>query len=107
MERTSDVLLLMSGKVGLAVAASGPKNALEHVYFSRLAENKVLAVVVTRSGLVRDRVLRLDLQQSDLDLVARYINENFLGWAMDTLRPEIARRIKQERSQYAPPITPL
>ena len=100
MERTSDVLSLISGNVGLAVAASGPKNALEHVYFSRLAENKVLAVVVTRSGIVRDRVLRLDLQQADLDLVARYINENFRGWAMDTLRSEIARRIEQERSEY-------
>jgi heat-inducible transcriptional repressor len=95
MERTSDVLSLISGNVGLAVAASGPKNALEHVYFSRLAENKVLAVVVTRSGLVRDRVLRVDLQQADLDLVARYINENFRGWAMDSLRSEIARRIEQ------------
>ena len=41
---------------------------------------KVLAVVVTRSGLVRDRVLRLDLPQADLDLAARYINENFRGW---------------------------
>ncbi len=100
MERTSDVLSLISGNVGLAVAASGPKNALEHVYFSRLAENKVLAVVVTRSGLVRDRVLRLDLQQDVLDLVARYINENFRGWAMDSLRSEIARRIEQERSEY-------
>ena len=100
MERTSDVLSLISGNVGLAVAASGPKNALEHVYFSRLAENKVLAVVVTRSGIVRGRVLRLDLQQADLDLVARYINENFRGWAMDTLRSEIARRIEQERSEY-------
>ena len=100
MERTSDVLSLISGNVGLAVAASGPKNALEHVYFSRLAENKVLAVVVTRSGLVRDRVLRLDLQQADLDAVARYINENFRGWAMDTLRSEIARRIEHERSEY-------
>ena len=39
------------------------KNALEHVYFSRLGDQKVLAVLVTRSGLVRDRVLRLDLAQ--------------------------------------------
>jgi len=100
MERTSDVLSLISGNVGLAVASSGPKNALEHVYFSRLGDHKVLAVVVTRSGVVRDRVLRLDLQQADLDLVARYINENFRGWAMDTLRAEIQRRIEQERSEY-------
>ncbi len=73
---------------------------MEHVYFSRLAEQKVLAVVVTRSGLVRDRVLRLDLPQVDLDLAARYINENFRGWTMEAMRSELAKRLEQERSEY-------
>jgi heat-inducible transcriptional repressor len=100
MERTSHVLSLISRNVGVAVATNGPKNALEHVYFSRLSDQKVLAVVVTKSGLVRDRVLRLDLSQSDLDLAARFINENFRGWTMESLRSELARRIEQERSEY-------
>jgi heat-inducible transcriptional repressor len=55
MERTSHVLSLISHNVGVAVAIGGPKNALEHVYFSRLGDQKVLAVLITRSGLVRDR----------------------------------------------------
>src|SRR5438045_3300625 len=100
MERTSHVLSLISRNVGVAAAIRGPKNALEHVYFSRLGDQKVLAVVVTRSGLVRDRVLRLDLPQADLDLAARYINENFRGWTMESLRAELFRRIEQERSEY-------
>ncbi len=72
----------------------------EHVYFSRLGDQKVLAVVVTRSGLVRDRVLRLDLPQADLDAAARFINESFRGWTMEAMRSEIARRLEQERSEY-------
>src|SRR3954471_19548837 len=100
MERTSHVLSLISRNVGVTVATSGPKNALEHVYFSRLGDQKVLAVLVTRSGLVRDRVLRLDLPQADLDLAARYINENFRGWTMEAMRSELSRRIEQERSEY-------
>ena len=100
MERTSHVLSLISRNVGVAMATGGPKNALEHVYFSRLSDQKVLAVVVTRSGLVRDRVLRLDLSQSDLDLAARYINENFRGWTMEAMRAELGRRLEQERSEY-------
>ena len=74
MERTSHVLSLISHSVGVTVATSGSRNALEHVYFSHLSDAKVLAVVVTRSGVVRDRVLRLDIPQADLDLAARYIN---------------------------------
>jgi heat-inducible transcriptional repressor len=100
MERTSHVLSLISHGVGVTVATTGPRNALDHVYFSRLSDQKVLAVVVTRSGIVRDRVLRLDLPQSDLDLAARYINENFRGWTMGDMRAELARRLEQERSEY-------
>jgi heat-inducible transcriptional repressor len=100
MERTSHVLSLISRNVGVTVASGAPKNALEHVYFSRLGDQKVLAVLVTRSGLVRDRVLRLDLPQDDLDLAARYINDNFRGWTMEAMRTEIARRLERERSEY-------
>ena len=100
MERTSHVLSLISHNVGITVAVGGPKNALEHVYFSRLGDQKVLAVLVTRSGLVRDRVLRLDLPQADLDAAARFINENFRGWTMEAMRTELARRLERERSEY-------
>jgi len=100
MERTSHVLSLISRNVGVAIASSGAKNALEHVYFSRLGDQKVLAVLVTRSGLVRDRVLRLEIPQAELDMAARFINENFRGWTMEAVRAEIARRIEHERSEY-------
>jgi heat-inducible transcriptional repressor len=102
LERTSHVLSLISHGVGVTVSLSGPKNALDHVYFSRLAENKVLAVVVTRSGLVRDRVLRLrsNLSQNDLEIAARYINENFRGWTLESVHSEIERRLESERSEY-------
>lgn len=102
MERTSHVLSLLSSGVGVAMTAAGPRNALDHVYFSRLAPNKVLAVVVTRSGLVRDRVLRTerDFSQLELETASRYINENFRGWSMEAVRAEIDRRLQTERSEY-------
>jgi len=103
MERTSHVLSLISHGVGVTVSsAAGQRNALEHVYFQRMADKKVLAVVVMRNGLVRDRVLRLsnDLPISDLEEAAAYINQNFRGWEMEALREEIAKRVQQERSEY-------
>jgi len=102
MERTSHVLSLLSSGVGVTVTATGPRNALDHVYFSRLAANKVLAVVVARSGLVRDRVLRTscDFSQLELETAARYINENFRGWTINALRAELDRRVQSERSEY-------
>jgi heat-inducible transcriptional repressor len=102
LQRTSHVLSLVSSGVGVAIANTGPRNALDHVYFSRQGANKVLAVVVTRSGVVHDRMMRLerDLEQTDLNTAANYINENFRGWTISALKTEIARRVEQERSEY-------
>src|SRR6185437_1706515 len=103
LERTSHVLSLISRGVGVAISApGGDKNELEHVYFSRLAAGKVLAVVVTKSGVVRDRVLRMerDILQGELESAANYINANFQGWTIYSIRVELARRLEKERSEY-------
>ncbi len=102
LQRTSHVLSLVSSGVGVAIASTGPRNALDHVYFSRQGEKKVLAVVVTRSGVVHDRMMRLeeDLNQTDLDTAANYINENFRGWTISNVKAELGRRIEKERSEY-------
>lgn len=102
MERTSHVLSLVSRNVGVAVAVGGPKNALDHVYFSRLGDRKVLAVVVMKSGVVRDRVVRMsgDISQQELEFATRYINENFRGWTLLDVRNEIERRVNEERNEY-------
>ncbi|HXZ81029.1 MAG TPA: heat-inducible transcriptional repressor HrcA [Terriglobales bacterium] len=101
LERTSHVLSVISQNIGVAVAG-GPKEVLEHIHFSRLAENRVLAVLITKAGVVRDRVLRLksELTQGDLELAGAYLNENFRGWTLEALRAEVERRLEQARSEY-------
>ncbi|HLH08176.1 MAG TPA: heat-inducible transcriptional repressor HrcA [Terriglobales bacterium] len=101
MERTSHILSTISQNLAVAVAG-GPKEVLEHIHFSALGDKKVLAVVITKSGVVRDKLLRMpvELSQSDLEIAARYINENFRGWTLESLRAEIQKRIEKERSEY-------
>ena len=102
LERTSHVLATLSSGVGVAIASAADGDVLEHVHFSRLAQARVLAVVVTRSGLVRDRVLALDkdLDVRELEVAANFLNENFRGWSVERVRAEIARLVERERSEY-------
>jgi heat-inducible transcriptional repressor len=102
LERTSHVLATLSSGVGVAIASVGDGDVLEHVHFSRLAQARVLVVVVTRSGVVRDRVLALDkdLNTRELEVAANFLNENFRGWSVERVRAEIARLLERERSEY-------
>jgi heat-inducible transcriptional repressor len=107
LERTSHVLATVSSGVGVAVAMAAGGDTLEHVHFSRLAKGRVLAVVVTSSGLVRDRVLAMDeagemadLTERELEAASNFLNENFRGWSIERVRAEIGRLVERERSEY-------
>jgi heat-inducible transcriptional repressor len=102
LERTSHVLAALSSGVGLAIGAAASTDLLEHIHFSRLAQRRILAVVVTHSGMVRDRVLTLDhdLSSVQLETAANFLNEHFRGWNIDRVRSELTRRIDNERAAY-------
>jgi heat-inducible transcriptional repressor len=103
LERTSQVLALLSSGLGVALASATAAQILEHIHFSRLSTGRVLAVLVTQAGAVLDRVLTLDhdLTHVELETAARYLNENFRGWPVERIRVEVARRVDMEREAYA------
>jgi heat-inducible transcriptional repressor len=102
LERTSHVLALISSGLGVALASSTAGQVLEHIHFSRLSQGRVLAVLVTQAGAVLDRVLTLDrdLTHVELETAARYLNENFRGWAIERIRAEVTRRVETEQEAY-------
>ncbi len=102
LERTSHVLAMISSGVGVATSSPEESELLEHIHFSRLGAQRVLAVVVTRGGTVLDRVLQLDhdLTQGELETAGNFLNGNFRGWSIERTRAEIARRMEEERSEY-------
>ncbi len=102
LERTSHVLALISSGVGVAMAAQPETYWLDHIHFSRISTGRVLAVVVSKSGVVFDRVLTLDrdLSLAELEVAAAFLNQNFRGWSIARIRTELARRLEQERSEY-------
>ncbi len=100
LERTSQVLASISSGLGIALLAASETHSLEHIHFTRLAAGRVLAVLVTTSGVVLDRVLQLarDMGSSELDASSRYLNENFRSWQMDRIRAELSARMAEEQS---------
>lgn len=102
LERTSHVLALLSSGLGVALATATASQVLEHIHFTRLATGRVLAVVVTQTGAVQDRVLILDREMTHLELetAARYLNETFRGWPIERIRAEVTRRMDLDRAAY-------
>jgi heat-inducible transcriptional repressor len=76
--------------------------ALDQVRFLALDAERLLAVVVTRAGLVRDKVVRnrIRLRADELERMNSYLNQNFRGWTLAGIRAEMERRVAAERSEF-------
>lgn len=102
MARTSQVLSSVSQNLGIVVSPPISQVALQHIHFIKLSENRLLVVLVSRSGIVQNRVIHPmeEYSQLELDQAARYIVENFKEKTLSEIKVELSRLIGEERARY-------
>ena len=102
MARASHVLAEVSSNVGLVLGPALEEKLLEYIKFIKLPDQRVLVVIVSRPNLVENKVLRLadDISQEDLDRSAAYLNTEFRGWSLRTIRLEIFKKIEEARELF-------
>ncbi|MDX6501310.1 MAG: heat-inducible transcriptional repressor [Blastocatellia bacterium] len=102
MEKASHVLSELSENVGIVVWPSLAENRLKHIRFMRLPDSRILVVLVSASNIVHDKVITLDedFTQDELDRTARYLNAEFGGKSLLTIRDEMIALMKEEKALY-------
>lgn len=102
MESASHVLSALSENVGIVVSPSLSENRLKHIEFVLLPDKRILVVLVSASNLIHNKLIRLDdnFTQDSLDRTARYLNTEFAGKSLTTIRAEILELMQQEKALY-------
>jgi heat-inducible transcriptional repressor len=88
-------------QVGFVVAPRLDRAALQHVAFVRVSSERVLVVLVSRSGVAYQRVVedREAGGQAALDRMAGLLNERIAGRTLAEARDRIAREARDARSE--------
>lgn len=96
MEKISLLLSKVSNNLGLVLGPPLEEKLLEQIKFVRLSERRVLAVIVSKPDLVVNKVFQVeeDQLQPALDHAANFLNEEFHGWSLKTIRLEMAKRLE-------------
>jgi heat-inducible transcriptional repressor len=102
LERTSQLLSTISQNVGIVVSPSLADDRLQHIEFVKLADNRILVILVSAPNLIHNKILRLDvdLSQDELEHTARYLNAEFSGKSLWAIRNEIVELMRQEKALY-------
>jgi heat-inducible transcriptional repressor len=85
---------------GIVVAPTSER-ALKHIEFVPLAPGRALAVLVTESGLVENRIIEvpLGITPSSLTVAANYLSAKLVGRTLEEAQDEIRREIDDHRAQ--------
>jgi heat-inducible transcriptional repressor len=102
MEKTSQLLSSLSQNVGIVVSPSLADNILQRVEFIKLADKRILVVLVSAQNIVHNKIIRLDeeLGQDELERTARYLNTEFGGKSLAVIRSEIVELMREEKALY-------
>lgn len=101
-ERATSLLTELTRNVGIAAAIPTATLTLDQIELLALPDHRVLMVVVTRDGMVRNQLVQLDepVSQDDLTSIRNYVNLHFAGWTLPAIRIEMERRLELESAAY-------
>lgn len=101
-ERTTHILTELTRNVSIVAAIPAAGQTLERVELVWLSDRRILMVVVTGDGMVRNQLAQLKdpISPAELESIRNYLNMEFAGWTMTGIRSELDRRLAEERAAY-------
>ncbi len=97
----SRVLAELSSNTIVVVMPTPARDMLEHLEFMRLPSGQLLAVIVTKSGQVHNKIINPErpIAHEELERIHNYLKQH-LGGTLDEVRARIERELGEERVQY-------
>src|SRR5262249_7783301 len=68
----------------------------------KIGGRQVLAIFVMEAGMVHNKLIILDteMNQDELQQIANYLNQEFSGQSLRTIRQQVLDRMTEEKAQY-------
>jgi heat-inducible transcriptional repressor len=99
---TTELMSHLSHSIALAMTPNLEKLVLENIDFVQINSCRVLAILITRGGVVSNKIIELDepVSQAELTRIANYIKTEFGAQTLPSIRRRILDLMKKEQTQY-------
>ena len=102
LKQVSHILSHALNYVGLVLAPRICQTAFKRIEFIHLHHNLVLVILVTRSGIIQQRVIQVEesYPQPQLDKLAAYLNDLLKDQTLTQVRGTLMRLMQEEKTLY-------
>jgi len=99
---TSRILSSSSHYLGVVWAPRMSLVVLQHIEFVKLRRHLVLAILVSTTSLIQNRIIEVeeDFPQSELDHLSDYMNGLLTGLTLQQVREKLLEEMRVEKSAY-------
>lgn len=96
---TSKILSALSHYIGLAMSQNSRMSTLSKIELMRYRKNKIGVALFTDDSTLSNKIISIDheISQRDLNRIADYINTEFAGSTLDSIRKTVARELMRDR----------
>ena len=91
-----------SHQTGLVMLPSFSNTRFNHIQFTKVGVREALAVFYSELGVMQNKIIptESDVTQDQLTSISKYLNEEFSGKTIKSIRLELLHRIRNEREYY-------
>ena len=102
LREASRTLSSISHYTGLVMIPRLKATIFRHIEFVKLSPRLILAVFVTQSGLVQNKLIEVDedLSPRELEKITNYLNQTMTGLSIQDVRTRIITEMAQEKALY-------
>jgi heat-inducible transcriptional repressor len=102
LRETSRMLSSLSRNIGIVVAPRFSANFFRHIEFIKLGERRLLAILVSQSGTVQNKIIETeeDLRSADLVQMSNYLNHLLRGLTIAQVKEKILGEMQSDKTRY-------
>lgn len=99
---TSRLLSSIAGEASLVALPAFERGTFEHIELVEINKNRVLVILVTKSGLVKNITVKFDkpLKKGDINKIVNFLNTRYSGVSLYDIRKIITRQLLAERNSF-------
>ncbi len=92
----------ITNSVGFIAAPKLQSMHLKYIEFLRLNKNSIIAIIVTKSGIVHNVLLNIDKSINDNELVqiSNYLNQHFVDKTLQDVKNHIENEVRKEKAEF-------
>ncbi|MFV2082618.1 MAG: heat-inducible transcriptional repressor HrcA, partial [bacterium] len=100
--KTSRVLSNLSSYAGIVLAPNRLYSTFKNVNFVRIKSRVVLVVLVSRSGISENRLIKMDqdFSQEALENMSGYLNDRYQGLSLGQMRGRLTDDMRRDKENY-------